>query len=319
MRMESDGSGHCTTSTTYDPWEWEVYCIDCSTPAVSYNLVPTCEDRTYVAEVIVTDMGGTADLEISEFIQGSEQTVSEAGVYTFGPYAFNDTLLFNVQNLDYGPCVADSDTLVFSNLDCVVETCGETFDLCYPDNADLWYTFKAAENVPITIEFLQGQMLANDRIVLYNGYDENALVLYQGNNGGNLTGFALNSQNIDRVMTLRVQSDGSGSCADEQASPELRWFVSCGAVGIDETDGNDFGLYPNPTDDLLYIDLQGLPAGSVQLRVLDVSGRVVIEAAAGLQGGALNTLDVGQLQAGNYLVQLVTESWVKTRQVQVLR
>jgi len=47
----------------------------------------------------------------------------------------------------------------------------------------------------------------------------------------------------------------------------------------DEPDTN-IRLYPNPTDDLLYLDAPDWKAGGMQLRVLDNQGRVVFSKRA---------------------------------------
>lgn len=319
MRVESDGVIQCQGSTTYDPWEWEVYCINCTAPSVAYNMVPSCEDRTYTAEVIVTDMGGDADLEITNLITDEVQTVSSVGVYTFGPYPVNADSRFEVQNLDYGLCRTVSDTLTVTNLQCVIESCEGTFELCYDNNEDRWFTYQSTSLLPLVITFQQGQMLAGDGITIYNGYDETANLLYNGNNGGNLTGFAMGSQNVNRVLTMRVFSNDAGSCVDGASTQQLRWTVGCGSVGIDEVTGAGFILYPNPTTGLVQIDLVGTTYGKVHLRVMDMSGRVVMEQPFEVLQGALNTIDMSRLQQGNYLVQLITDDWVRTQKVQVAR
>jgi hypothetical protein len=60
-------------------------------------------------------------------------------------------------------------------------------------------------------------MLAGDRIILYNGTDDFSALIYNGNNGGDLTGLTFNSNNADNALALRILSD----------SPDLwRWW--CG-------------------------------------------------------------------------------------------
>jgi hypothetical protein len=57
----------------------------------------------------------------------------------------------------------------------------------------------------------------------------------------------------------------------------------------------------------------------VQLRVLDMSGRVVMDRPLLMVGGKRNTVDLQGLQSGNYMVQLTTAQWVKTQRVEVMR
>jgi hypothetical protein len=49
-----------------------------------------------------------------------------------------------------------------------------------------------------------------------------------------------------------------------------------------------------------------------------MSGRVVLEQPLNVKAG-VNTLDMGRLQTGQYMVELTTDNWVKTQRVQVSR
>ncbi|HQW05131.1 MAG TPA: T9SS type A sorting domain-containing protein [Flavobacteriales bacterium] len=319
MEMTSDGSVQCG-STTYDPWEWEVYCLDCTNPTVLFNVVPDCLHRSFGAEVIVTEVGGTDGLTITNTLTGEEQTANEVGVFNFGPYPVDSIALFQVHNSAYEQCRAESDTLTYASEDCISVTCGfDNYSYCYENDEDRWYTFQAAEDVPITIAFLQGQMLPGDSIKIYNGRNENAPLLFQGNNGGDLTGFSLNSSNAGRYITLRIKSNSSGSCEDGQVTTPLAWNVSCGAISVEELAKSEFKVYPNPTQGVLQIELGSKVTGPVQLRVLDMSGRTVLNQPLLMNGGTRNSVDMRGLQSGNYMVQLTTSQWVKTQRVQLAR
>jgi hypothetical protein len=320
MTLTSDGSVQCNGNTTFDSFQWTAQCLGCQAPGVAYNLVADCIARTYVAEVIVTQTPGANGLEIVNESTGEDSVVTAPGVYVFGPYAQNDTTVFGITDLANTTCTFISDSLTYSSDDCIISTCQVlTTDLCYANNEDRWYTYQSIENVPMTVAFEQGQMLTGDRIVVYNGFDETATVIYQGANGGNLAGFAVNSQNPNNVITLRIQSNNAGSCADGAATVPLRWAVGCGAVGIDEASSEGFSVYPNPTRDLLTIAMGGNVSGDVLVRVLDMSGRVVLESPYVVKGGGSNTISLAGLQTGQYMIQLNTDNWVKTQRVQVAR
>jgi hypothetical protein len=318
MEMSSDGSVQCATSTTYDPWEWIVFCEGCQIPGVEYNAVPNCFDRTYVMEVEVNDVP-TEGLNVVNTYTGEAQLASAPGTLTFGPFVQNAPIAFELTGLDNPTCSYFSDTLTFASVDCIIVSCGvDNYSHCYGNDEDRWYTFQSAINVPTTITFQQGQMLTGDRIVVYNGRDENAPVLYQGNNGGNLTGFTVNSQNVNNSITLRIQSNSTGSCDDGGVTAELLWDVACGAVGIDEMGDGAFVVYPNPTNGLLYVETGNEVMDKVALRVFDISGQIVIEQQLAAQSG-LNTVDMQGLMSGHYLVQLTAAGWVKTQRVELVR
>lgn len=318
MEMTSDGSVQCASSTTYDAWEWIVFCEGCQIPGVTYNAVPTCTDRTFVMEVNASNVGAQG-LQVTNVFTGQQQVANAAGTLTFGPYDLDTPVAFELVGLDNPTCSFFSDTLTYASADCVVRSCGvDNYTYCYGNNEDRWYTFGAPINVPVTVSFLEGQMMSGDRIVVYNGGNENAPVLYQGNNGGNLTGFAVNSQNPANLITLRIQSNGSGSCADGGVAASMRWDVACGAVGIEENGAALFLAYPNPTADLLNIDLGGKSYGNVVLKLIDLSGRTVLQEQFAVEGG-LHQVNVEKLVSGQYLLQLSTNEWIRTTQVQVMR
>ena len=99
----------------------------------------------------------------------------------------------------------------------------------------------------------------------------------------------------------------------------LAWTVACGAVGMQELPVDGFAVFPNPTNGLLTIQLGRSIVGNMQVRVLDLSGRVVIDQALTMAGSDRNTIDLRGLQSGNYLVQLTTPTWVKTQRVELAR
>lgn len=320
MTLTTDASVACSSSTNYDPWEWNVTCTGCSAPGVAYNLVADCQHRNYKAEVIITNPPSAQGMTIENVITGQSQSVTATGVYEFGPYPVNDLAIFGITDLSEPGCTWLSDSLTFPSDSCVIRSCGfDYYEYCYENDEDRWYTFQSIYPLPITIAFSQGQMLAGDRIVVYNGFNENATVIYQGNNGGNLAGFAVNSQNPNGAITLRIQSNAAGSCEDGLVTIPLRWSVGCGAVGIEENGANGFGVYPNPTDGLLYVSLGSDARGAARVRVLDMSGRMVIDGLLNQNAGAIGTVDLSSLQSGQYAVEVSTAEWLRTVRVQVAR
>lgn len=321
MVLTTDGSVSCVSSTTtYDSWEWQVSCIGCAAPGVSYNLVSDCLHRTYKTEVIITTPPSSEGMTIANTISGETLSVTGTGIYEFGPYGTDSLAIFGITDLSEPGCTWLSDSLTFPSDSCVIVSCGfDNYEYCYENDEDRWYTYRSQLPVPTTIAFIQGQMQAGDRIVVYNGFDESATVIYQGNNAGNLAGFAVNSQNPSNAITLRIQSNAAGSCDDGQVAIPLRWTVGCGAVGMEELAQGGFAVYPNPTEGLLYINVGPDAVGTARVRVLDMSGRTVLEAPINVRSGSASTIDMQGLQSGQYAVQLATERWTKVQRVQVAR
>lgn len=320
MTLTSDGSVQCSTSPTFDPFVWNAQCIGCQAPGVSYNLVQDCFTRTYTTEVTITDVPGPQGFELQHTQIGTSQLATSPGVYTFGPYDDDQLTIIGVTDPNEPACTFTSDSLTFDIEPCIISTCQIiTTEHCYDNNTDRWYTYRANENVPISIAFLQGVLLNGDRITVYSGEDDSAPLLYDGNFGGNLSGFTVNSQTAENTITLRIRSNGSGSCVDGTAFQPLRWDVGCGFVGVEESESNAFTLYPNPTRDRITIGLGEDVYGDVRVRVLDLSGRIVLEEPYTVQGGGMHTTDLSKLSSGQYLVQLATEKWVSTQRVELAR
>ncbi len=59
--------------------------------------------------------------------------------------------------------------------------------------------------------------------------------------------------------------------------------------------------------------------GTARVRVLDMSGRTVLEAPINVRSGSASSIDMQGLQSGQYVVQLATEQWTKVQRVQVAR
>jgi len=318
--MRSDGSVQCGNGT-YDEWEWRVYCLNCDNPETAVSVIPDCVHREYNVEVTVTDAGGDADLSITNLSTSDTLTNVGVGVHQFGPFPLDSLSVIRVFNQEYPQCRSTSQPITYAADSCIIVSCGvDYYDYCYGNNEDRWYTYKSASAVPTTIRFSQGQLLPGDLITIYNGRDATGSVIFQGNNnGGSFGGLEVNSQNPDYAITLRIRSNDSGSCEDNGVAVPLQWAVGCGAVGIDELATGAFSVFPNPTEGLLQIELGNKVEGKVQLRITDMSGRIVMEQQLRMNGGTRNAVDMTKLQSGQYLVQLTTPDWVKTERVQVVR
>ncbi|MCB9169431.1 MAG: T9SS type A sorting domain-containing protein [Flavobacteriales bacterium] len=318
MKMSSDGSVSCSTNTAWT-WNWTVGCLDCTVPEAEYTLVPDCIHREYSIEVDVTSTGDAATVDLVDIYHADTTYGLGVGQHLIGPFPVDTMASVGVFNGDNSLCRTFSPELVQLSDSCVMQDCGPTpYTYCYTDDDDAWFVYQSTGGLPLTISFTQGSLLVNDKIVVYNGLDDYAAVLFNGNLGGNLSGFAISSSNADNALTLRVQSDGSGSCQGGQAPDEMRWDVGCGLVGIDGIDAQGFGLYPNPTNGTLYAELPQGAASDLQVRVFDLSGRVVL-AQGYPQAGHRVMIDLSGLQAGNYFIQLVTSDRTSTRQVQLIR
>ena len=88
--------------------------------------------------------------------------------------------------------------------------------------------------------------------------------------------------------------------------------VSIGTVGIEEGELMHADVYPNPASDILNISIPAAVEGTIELRLLDVAGNLVLTRS--IVSGT-NTLAVSMLAKGVYLLDLNTDAGRFTRRV----
>jgi len=104
-------------------------------------------------------------------------------------------------------------------------------------------------------------------------------------------GFFTAYDNVPRVGVVRVNTTGTTAIAEET--------------------GLEFELFPNPTNGL--VTLRGDLQGKVEVRVLDATGRMVVERMVQAVPGGVMAMDLGDVVAGTYVVQVRTERASATR------
>jgi len=70
-------------------------------------------------------------------------------------------------------------------------------------------------------------------------------------------------------------------------------------------------VFPNPTNDILIIQLNGLNKTNTQIDLVDLNGRIVAKQIIN-QGSTIGYIDVSTIYEGNYLVKITTENQSKT-------
>ncbi len=109
--------------------------------------------------------------------------------------------------------------------------------------------------------------------------------------------WSFNAENHNDENTLIIHS---AELADHFYQEwHARWIT---AVGIaDPATANGLLLWPNPTRDQLFIDLEGRTRHDAQLRVMDMMGRTVVQERSAMLPAVL---DVGGLANGTYILWL---------------
>ncbi|MBS1581318.1 MAG: T9SS type A sorting domain-containing protein, partial [Bacteroidetes bacterium] len=319
MEMSSDGSVSCQ-SGSQTTWNWTVGCLDCTNPDVTFQVVPDCVHNSFNVAVNVASLGTATSLDLESSLDGATLGNVGLGTTLFGPFPLDSVTTIGAYNAANHLCRVFSSPLTYATHDCVIPSCSATaYEYCYTDSDTAWFMYQNPGTEPLTIGFLWGELMVNDYIQIYNGIGTiGTQIIYMGNNGGDMTGFAINSINGSNALTMLLISNSAGSCASGDAWM-MHWVVECGAVGVNELAEGAFAMYPNPTTGELYIRLPQGTTGPIDLRVLDVAGREVRHEAFTARAGNTDRFDLQGLQNGNYTVLLSTTGWVKAQQLQIVR
>lgn len=86
-------------------------------------------------------------------------------------------------------------------------------------------------------------------------------------------------------------------------------------AGVDEKEIS-VNVFPNPTNDILIIQLNGLNKTNTQIDLVDLNGRIVAKQTIN-QGSTIAYIDVSTIYEGNYLVKITTENQSKTISIQI--
>lgn len=112
----------------------------------------------------------------------------------------------------------------------------------------------------------------------------------------------------NQITILGAQGDAYIGNASESVAP-------CGdnltaIENIDQSKVN-LKLFPNPAKDYLFVDFTWKRKGAnVQLKVLDLNGKLVKENPIEIiQGHNQRKIDIQDLAQGNYLIELIGETW----------
>ena len=91
-----------------------------------------------------------------------------------------------------------------------------------------------------------------------------------------------------------------------------------GIIGINESVlSRSLSVFPNPTNDQLYISLESVTNALTDIRLIDPSGRVILLQSNVWLGTATHRLDLSELSAGIYVLQLNSEHESVNRKIHI--
>ncbi|MGV9012729.1 MAG: T9SS type A sorting domain-containing protein [Flavobacteriales bacterium] len=194
---------------------------------------------------------------------------------------------------------------------------------CYVNNDEHVWHWQSECGSPIQLSFTSGIIESGmyDQLLIFDGPDDLSVVIYlNGSDTGNVDLTGLNFTASSGDLYMRLISDPTNCCADglRDMATEWVWSLSSGSVGINEEPPEAFTMYPNPATSELHMRLPGGTHGPAETRILDVTGRVVYQNNFVATGAGLNTVDLYDLQIGNYSVVLTTANGVRVQKLEVV-
>lgn len=124
--VQADGSVSCVSSAAIDPIEYEVTCLQCTAPEITFELVGACEPvAEFFVEANITDLGSEASITLTDNLGNPAQTATTTGVVTFGPYVPNVDMVMITADPGDADCIVMSESFTFG---CVTEGCYDILD-----------------------------------------------------------------------------------------------------------------------------------------------------------------------------------------------
>ena len=226
LEIVEDGSISCVSSG-YTPITFSVSCATCVNPQVDYEIVSDCLNAPqFFVDVNVSDMGSAGSLTISDN-QGNSTGVSSAGTIQLGPYANNVDVQITASNDDDANCSSTSSPLTqeycaTTLVDCAAGPVSSSY--CYGNGDTTQFEYVSSDGSPLNLTIDSGLIEAGWDIIIVT--DTNGDILFQGDNGGDLSG--LSYQSSGDTIYVGFQTDGSVSCTSSSAyAGGIDWTVAC--------------------------------------------------------------------------------------------
>jgi hypothetical protein len=176
---------------------------------------------------------------------------------------------------------------------------GESMQYCYTNNDNTSWQFYSENEESLNISFNSGTIEnCCDNISIYDGTDNTSPLLYNGNNGGDLSGLQFNS--TGSIIYMEINSDDTTSCSTVGGS---EWGFSVNrTLSVGDEILNNFKFYPNPSSDIITfnsldqienITIYSVLGEKITNKIIDYSN---------------NKLDVSGLASGTYFMKVFTNS-----------
>ncbi|MBV1923435.1 MAG: gliding motility-associated C-terminal domain-containing protein [Flavobacteriaceae bacterium] len=111
LQINSDSVIGCQTDNFVE-WDWDVWCQTCLNPTVTFATDGDCTNgNDFNVSVNITDMGSATEITVNDDQGSPQQTATNTGILTFGPYAFDVDVVFTVNDANDPNCFIVSPTI----------------------------------------------------------------------------------------------------------------------------------------------------------------------------------------------------------------
>ena len=129
----------------------------------------------------------------------------------------------------------------------------------------------------------------------------------------------MNLELVDLESYDKVACISSDNTPDQRCSDLLEIFVDSDQMidtGVEELEGFDISVAPNPASDYVSIGLASEVDTPVRLMLTSIDGRVVQSTNMVVRSHqSVRTFDTSELEAGLYLIQIQSENGLTTKKV----
>lgn len=103
---------------------------------------------------------------------------------------------------------------------------------------------------------------------------------------------------------------------DSKGCVETSTVTVSSTVGVTEIENSSFNLFPNPSQGMVTISMEGIATGEISMEVIDVTGKIVFTQNVLFDGNKTNyTLDLSSLENGTYLINISMQEGTATRRI----
>ena len=132
-------------------------------------------------------------------------------------------------------------------------------------------------------------------------------------------GWAIDNFEIMQMLNYNTEAcitsdQGDNVCAEAESRGTIMESQLISGTN-DPISGVSMSVFPNPADEVLYLNVQSENSTDVQVRLLSVDGRLVAQQELNLNGISTTPLTIADLPAGFYFVELRNDSGVLTQKV----